>query len=266
MRRAVMAAAAVPRSIVRRLPPALRQRVRDTGHRVRLRMGIDPLARPEEHTDFLIRHLATLDLTSGANPQYVEFGVYQGASMSAAVRAFDTVGLRDASFVGFDSFQGLPLGSEREGWGSGWFATSRAVTEWNLARHGVRDRVRLVDGWFDDTCTPELAEDLGAVHVAMIDCDIYSASDTAMRFVEPLLADPCLIVFDDFYGMNHTGDRSIGQARVLAEFEARHHEARIEWLGRVGLEGMGFRVSGHAAADAAPAAHAEERGVGTPRR
>ena len=248
--RSVQAVNRLKIAIVRRLPPRARVAARDAYHRTRLRAGRNPLAIPEQHQRFLEQLIHELVEARPQGPLvYAEFGVYQGASMAAAVRAFETTGLADRThFVGFDSFEGLPPGSEDEGWGTGWFVSSRRTTEWNLRRLGVSRRVELVEGWFEQSCTPALAERLGRVDVVMFDCDIFSATDTAIRFVEPLLNDPCILIFDDWFAFNPDESPDIGQVRAFSELVGRHPDLDFERVGSVGRFGIGFVVR-RAAAD-----------------
>jgi len=184
-------------------------------------------------------------LDSVPDGDYVEFGVYVGTSMGAAVRAFDAAGLHGSRFVGFDSFAGLPAGSESEGWRSGDFRASRALAEWNLSRQGVVHRVDLVEGWFDETCTSATIERcrLEKVLVAMIDCDTYTSSKVALDFVAPLLAPRCLLVFDDWYTANPDGSKLEGQRKAFEELLARSPHLRAEDAGRPGFHGQAFRLS-----------------------
>jgi O-methyltransferase len=211
-------------------------------------------ARPFE--DFLVEQLEVVARPRGVplEGDYVEFGVYVGTSMAAAVRAFDRVGVARSRFVGFDSFEGLPPGSEQDGWTSGAFAASRSVAEWNLARQGVRHRVELVEGWFDVTCTEQTVERLGLgnVLVAMIDCDTYSSSRVALDFVEPLLAPQALVIFDDWYARNPEGTELEGQRRAFHELVARRPDLVIRDAGRPGFYGQAFRVMQPEALSVAP--------------
>jgi hypothetical protein len=241
----VVAIRGVKDSVVRLLPDQVKVSARDAYHRARLRLGNNPLVKPDEHEAFLVKVLPRLGFHDGDPLTYLEFGVYQGATMGAAVRAVDRAGLGTAArFVGFDSFEGLPPGSEDEGWGSGWFVTSRRTTEWNLARQGVESRVELVEGWFSETCTAPRAEELASAHVVMLDCDIFSATDTALRFVEPILADPCVLIFDDWYAFNSDESADVGQVKAFAEFRRRRPGLEVERIGRVGHCGVGFIVAG----------------------
>lgn len=113
---------------------------------------------------------------------WLEFGVYEGRSlrMLAANR-------RAAKVFGFDSFKGLP-----EDWKAGVPKGSFAVNT-----PPVVDGAELVVGMFEDTLpTFNFSELVSLVHV---DCDIGSAAQTALRAVEPNLADVSYVVFDELW-------------------------------------------------------------------
>ena len=235
-------------ALVRRLPAGLRRPLRDAVQKALLKLGRGQVVPARSFEDFLVDQLRILRAQSGVGRlegDYLEFGVYVGTSMGAAVRAFDRTGVAPCRFFGFDSFDGLPPGSENDGWTSGAFAASRPVAEWNLARQGVRHRVELVEGWFDQTCTAETVDRhrLGGVLVAMIDCDTYSSSRVALDFVEPLLSPSSLVVFDDWYALNPEGDEMEGQRRAFHELLARRPELTAVDVGRPGIYGQAFRLS-----------------------
>lgn len=227
--------------LVGALPPAVGRPLRDARLRLSVRTGRGLVVPADRYEAFLVEHLPKVSRHGG---QYLEFGVYLGSSIGAAVRAFDRAGCRGARFVGFDSFAGLPPGSEEEGWVSGQFASSRAVTEWHLRRQGIAERIELVEGWFADTCNADtvVAHDLRDVVVAMIDCDIHSATVTALDFVGPLLAERAIVIFDDWFALNPDGERLEGQRLACEAYRDRHPARRFAELGRVGYHGLAFLV------------------------
>jgi hypothetical protein len=235
-------------ALLRRLPPGIRRPIRDLYQKTAVKRGGSQVVPPRVFEDFLVAQLDALRREAAAptlEGDYIEFGVFVGTSLGAAVRAFDRAGVTRGRFFGFDSFEGLPEGSESDGWTSGTFAASRSVTEWNLTRQGVLDRVTLVEGWFDDTCTAETVEryGLGGVLVAMIDCDTYSSSKLALDFVEPLLAESAVLIFDDWYTRNPDGTEMEGQRRAFHELLARRPELSCVEVGRPGFYSQAFRVS-----------------------
>lgn len=98
---------------------------------------------------------------------YLEFGVYEGWSMSRMVRRFTHP---DSRFVGFDSFEGLP-----EQWGSmnvGHFSTRKKLPS-------IPDpRVHFVPGWFQNTVSEFLqgSAPLRPPVLVNFDADLYTST------------------------------------------------------------------------------------------
>ena len=232
------------RQAIRRVPLTVRIPIRDSLQRVALRIGKGEVVPAAEFESFLTGHLRRMSGDLVLAGDYMEFGVYLGTSLGAAVRAFDSCGLGGWRFFGFDSFAGLPDDAERDGWVPGLYAASRSVAEWHLRRLGVLDRVTLVEGWFDETLTPATIEkqQLERVLVAMVDCDTYGSAATALRFVEPLLAPRCLVILDDWYTMNPSGDLVEGERRAFEELLADCPQWMSVDLGRVGFCGRAFEL------------------------
>jgi len=160
---------------------------------------------------------------------YLEFGVSRGTSLATVHRALTDAGLTGARLIGFDSFEGMPPESAREGWKPGQFRSSLAATRRYLAREGVdQSRVELVKGWFAETLTAETRArlDLGRASLIMIDCDIYSASKAALDFCEPHIHGRAVIMFDD-WGWRSEGGQ-VGQKEAFEELLAAHPDLRAE--------------------------------------
>jgi hypothetical protein len=161
---------------------------------------------------------------------YLEFGVYNGSSMSCAFEALRDAGLPRARLIGFDSFQGMPAGAagqeEDETFKEGILYFDEYRARANLKRAGVdMSKVVLVKGWYEKTLTPATARKLKLrnVSLVMIDCVIYSSTATVLRFLAGLLRDPAVLIFDDWttHGMHL---RKEGQSRAFEEFlEANPH-------------------------------------------
>jgi len=216
-------------TVKRLTPEPVRHVVRQ---RVLNPFGIGATLVPEAELQEVFERALTLLLAApqtSALGDYVEFGVCHGTSMACMARAADAVGVGSMRLIGFDSFEGLPVGVEAEDlgvWNTGEYRSSEKAARRNLARDGVSaDRYVLVKGWFDDTATPATAERLGVrrVSVAMIDCDAYSSAATSLAFLAPLLAATSVLVFDDW----HTADlaeRGEGEKRAFEEWLAEHTE------------------------------------------
>lgn len=128
---------------------------------------------------------------SGAQPLYLEFGVFEGRSLRWWCA---NLGNPNARLVGFDSFEGLPQ-SWRPGMSKGAFRTGGPPV--------IDDsRVSVVVGWFEDT----LAEFEMPPHdqlIVNIDCDVYTSAATVLRWLEPRLLPGTLIYFDELPDRDH---------------------------------------------------------------
>jgi hypothetical protein len=152
---------------------------------------------------------------------YLEFGVSRGTSLACMHAALREAGLPQVRAIGFDSFEGMPEESLGQGWAPGAYYSTLPATLSYLRRNGVEvSKVELVRGWFKDTCTPAMAQQLAIAKASliMIDCDIYTASCEALAFCAPLITDSAVIIFDD-WGWRED-KQAIGQKEAFAEFLA----------------------------------------------
>ena len=144
---------------------------------LRRRFGVLPPPRPAVL-------LAGLRNARGRPGVVLEFGVYKGRSINRLA-----AGAPERSFIGFDSFAGLPAD------GRGDWQVDFAVD----ALPQVPANVRLVKGWFEDTVGPALAALREPVAMVHIDCDIYSSTVTALTALRDHghLAPGLVVVCDD---------------------------------------------------------------------
>jgi hypothetical protein len=150
---------------------------------------------------------------------YLEFGVSRGSSLAHMHHALREAGLGSVRQIGFDSFEGMPKGSHKEGWGDGWFASTVPATRTYLTKRGVDlSRIELVKGWFNQTCTEETVRrlNLRKASIIMVDCDIYSATCEVLRFIPQLIDTRAAIIFDDWGWQSDKNE--IGQQEAFAEF------------------------------------------------
>jgi len=152
---------------------------------------------------------------------YLEFGVYNGTALVTMHKALLATGNRHSRLFGFDSFEGLPDFATTDcggHWRPGEFASSLEYTMSVLDYEQVdRSRVALVKGYFSDTCTAEQREalHLRKASVVMVDCDLYRSTVEALAFAAPVLADPAVILFDDWYPLAH---RRMGERQAFEEW------------------------------------------------
>ncbi len=175
---------------------------------------------------------------------YLEFGVYRGGSLIKAYREMESVyeeqmresGGRskeaalevrriwsDMRFFAFDSFQGLPeitgLDVEGNDFEEGGWSSDEEVFRSNLAKsHFPMDKLVTVPGWFEETCIEKTKEkhEMSKAAIIHIDCDLYSSSKTVLEFVEDLLVDGTVLIFDDWY--NFKGNPNLGEQRAFNEW------------------------------------------------
>jgi hypothetical protein len=166
---------------------------------------------------------------------YLEFGVCHGSSMACMHDVLKATGITGVRKFGFDSFQGLPPEADDQDGGffsEGQFDSSLAFTRKLLTQRGVDWKdTTLIQGWFKDRCTPQTVKVYGIrkVGIVLIDCDIYSAAKEALDFVGPLLAEPSIIVFDDWNSGN-LADKNMGERKAFDEFLAENPQFRVRRL------------------------------------
>ena len=68
--------------------------------------------------------------------------------------------------------------------------------------------VHIVKGFYDQTLTPELANEIGKVSFASLDADLYSSTLTVLRWLGPLLGSGSLLLFDEFLGEKESEKRA----------------------------------------------------------
>ena len=216
------------------LPPRLAERVDKAWRELRLRAG-DPAPAAAEHEvepafRAALELLAQRSRNGDGLGDYLEFGVYVGTSMACMHRALHDLGHDGVRLFGFDSFEGLPSDARHEEdgyWRPGMYRADVELTRERLSEAGVDwDRTVLVEGWFDETLTPERAAELGIerASVVMVDCDLYTSTKQALAFAEPLLADQAVLVFDDWTADLGGDGRLVGERRAFEEFLAAHPE------------------------------------------
>jgi hypothetical protein len=173
---------------------------------------------------------------------YLEFGVYQGASFISAYHALktqyeDRINLKiggeseekqqqlrqklwtEMRFFAFDSFQGLPqLAPEDKGtedFTAGQYAYPLEKFRESIENAGVPpDRIITVKGWFKDTCVNETAKqyNLTKASIVWLDADLYSSTKSALDFIIPMLQDGTILIFDDWYSFKGNPSKGVQKA------------------------------------------------------
>lgn len=177
---------------------------------------------------------------------YYEFGLFRGGTFLHAFDACRRLDLNDTNFYGFDSFQGLPEVDDVDAAGGhffeGQFAASRKEVEKHLTTHGIDwSRARLTEGFFDQSLTTELKAALPrrCAGVVLLDCDLYSSTIVALDWLEDMLIDGAVVLFDDWDSYGDSDE--LGQQRALAEYLERYPRWDARPLWPFDRHGMAFR-------------------------
>jgi O-methyltransferase len=152
---------------------------------------------------------------------YMEFGIFNGASLSSAYLSAKKQGTA-MRFFGFDAFEGLPEESEKEDdgvWKKGFYTCSFDQMKDCLKRLEINpDTITWINGWYDKALTSELAATYNFdPEIVFIDCDTYSSSKTVLDFLAPLIKKPVVICLDDWklYDLDVKG---MGEYKSFNEF------------------------------------------------
>lgn len=133
-----------------------------------------------------------IDEIKGQQVLYLEFGVFEGASMKYWSDALEHP---EAVLRGFDSFEGLP-----EDWGFG-FEKGR----FDLGGSPpvlADDRVEFIKGWFEETL-PGFVVPPHEVLVIAMDADLYSSTIYVLHQLEKTIGPGTYIYFDDMSRPDH---------------------------------------------------------------
>jgi hypothetical protein len=178
---------------------------------------------------------------------YLEFGVYNGTSLSCMYEVATELGLEQMRFFGFDSFQGLPRDAHKEDggiWVRGQFSCGIETTRAMLDERGVdRKRVILTKGFFVDTLNDRIvaAHGITKASIVMIDCDMYSSARTALRFIEKLIDKEAVVLFDDWTA-GGLDQKNLGEKKAFIEFLDAHPEFSESDMGSYGMHSKVFHI------------------------
>lgn len=193
---------------------------------------------------------------------YFEFGCHEARTMRLAWE--HTGALFDWTYVGFDSFAGLPEISEIDRqpiWKQGGLATSETDFINITVSGGVPpERLRTVKGFYDQSLTAALAETLlpKKAAVIFIDCDLYRSTVPVLAFVRQFLRPGTIVIFDDWFCFY--GDPERGERRAWGEFRQANPELRFTEFIHTN-EAQAFIFLGDGRAD--PATETTAAGVAT---
>jgi hypothetical protein len=118
---------------------------------------------------------------------HLEFGVYKGDSINMLAKLAP-----DRTFLGFDSFEGLP-----EQW---TIESKKGAFNVGGKLPAVRKNVSLIKGFYSATL-PKFRDENQTEAVAFIhvDCDLYSATKEIFEYLGDRFRPGTVLVFDEYY-------------------------------------------------------------------
>lgn len=183
---------------------------------------------------------------------YLEFGVFTGASMAAAIR-YSREGFlprsRPVRYFGFDSFSGFGEALPEEK-AHGWLRDQNFQSDEKMVRrrllkllNGDEGRLRLVPGYYQDTLAGKRPADYGAdkASVILIDCDLYSSACHVFDFIGPALQEGTILVVDDFFLFR--GSTTRGVYGAFKRFEEGLKDFTLRRMWDYGCGGVAYIVT-----------------------
>lgn len=183
---------------------------------------------------------------NGISGDYVEFGSWGGNTLRLAYEEFKHAAAPRHLWA-FDSFAGLPEAADprdhHPGWRSGG-AGQGGVDAFHAMcdEHGIpREAYTAVEGYYDDVL-PAFGDDGDPTDIALVylDCNMYSSTVSALRFLSPRLKHGMIIAFDDYWCWSPT-DVS-GERSAFIEFQAEHPQWNFLRYKEVNWGGTSFVV------------------------
>jgi Macrocin-O-methyltransferase (TylF) len=159
------------------------------------------------YSDVIYQYISRSNLTGS----YAEFGTWFGRSFFKAYCLFNEQLKGD--FWAFDSFGGLPVTRPEEAENTkGDFVEGRYFCNEGSFRNiasmtfpqdaAINSRIKTVKGFYDATLDGKTIADYGikphSISYCSIDCDLYDATLSVLRFIEPSLQNGAIIYLDDY--------------------------------------------------------------------
>ena len=131
---------------------------------------------------------------------YLEFGVFQGASLNFALGKLGA----DSSLYGFDSFEGLP-----EDW---YYGVAKGEFRVPCVPQFANSNVHIIKGWFEDSLPTFLSSTrLKRNLIIHMDADLYQPTIYVLRRLKDLIVPGVIVIFDEYWFV-------IDEFRALQEF------------------------------------------------
>ena len=177
---------------------------------------------------------------------YYEFGIFKGHTFAYACNYAKEINLPQMRFFGFDSFQGLPEISgvditEKMGFYKGQYSAGKKQVIRDIDKTGVDwSKINLIEGFFNDSLNDKTRKtfDMKKISVALIDCDLYSSTVDVLNFIQKMVIDKTILIFDDWNAFDKDNNR--GQRKAFREFSASNKNITAEDYFSYGAYGKVF--------------------------
>ncbi len=196
-------------------------------------------------------HMVSIEQVEGS---YFEFGVYEGTSLLAAVKAHQSITAKkslpfykqvyDRQFFGFDSFdEGFRYSEEADEhpfFMEGDFTSSFDDCQKRFKKY---DKVTLVKGYFEQILegkTPQILCKEDKCAIVFIDCDLMHPSFLALDFVAPALQEGSVVILDDYF--SYKGDPNKGVSGAWQRFLTAHPNIKAREFHPYGYTGLSFII------------------------
>lgn len=177
---------------------------------------------------------------------YFEFGIYEGTSLYAAVKAHQKIASKfKRNFYGFDSFDaGFKYFDDKDN--HPFFKEGDFVSSYEKAKKRFRKfpNVKLIKGYFEETTTTAEARDIygnNLCAIVFIDCDLMHPAVVALEYVQPILQKGSIIILDDYFA--YKGDKKLGTCGALNTFLQKYPNITVREFADYGYGGKSFVVT-----------------------
>lgn len=182
---------------------------------------------------------------NGISGDYAEFGCHGARTFRYAYDQIKSRPKIARHLWAFDSFQGLPPPESEKDfhpvWKPGAMQTSLPQFEATLAEHGVDPSAyTTIEGYFSHSLFQSDTAYPSDIALAYIDCDLYSSTRDALRFLQDKLKPGMIIAFDDFFCWSNDGIS--GEKAAFEEFEAAQTRWRFHRYRDYGWAGCSYVV------------------------
>ena len=111
----------------------------------------------------------------------------------------------------------------------------------NLNSKGVDwSKTFLINGYFEQSLT-KITKDkypMNKIAVALIDCDLYSSTVQVLKFIQQMIKDHTILMFDDWNCFDKDDEK--GQRRAFKEFLENNTQLKAQPLFSYGVYGQVF--------------------------